>query len=92
MSPEEIKEQSLVIDYWVDEIQENGMEDAPIIIFFCTDRKQKSYMESILEDRDIEDDGSLEFNNKIQEEEAVNRGSNFDKDVASNSFHIDQLI
>ena len=40
MSPEEIEEQTLAIDYWVDEIQENAMTDAPIIIFFCTDRKK----------------------------------------------------
>lgn len=77
MTPEEIEEQSLVIDYWVDEIQENGMEDAPIIIFFCTDRKQKSYMESILEDRDIED-ASLEFDDRTAEAVKDEENTNFE--------------
>lgn len=33
---QEIKEQSWLIDYWIDEIQESAMNEVPIIILFCT--------------------------------------------------------
>ena len=34
-SIDEMQEQLDLIDYWIDEIQENAMNDVPIIILFC---------------------------------------------------------
>ena len=52
MTKEEIDCQHLIIDEWVNAIQDNAMEDVPIFIFFCTDRKQMTFIDRMLADRD----------------------------------------
>ena len=41
-----------MIDYWVEEMQENAMADVPIMILFCTKIQQKSLIETMIEERD----------------------------------------
>lgn len=61
MSKDEIEQQNRIIEYWIDEIQENAMADVPIFIFFCTNKKQQTFIDKILADRDQENNESEEI-------------------------------
>ena len=49
---EDIEQSRQIIDYWVDEMQENAMADVPIIIVFITKVQERSMIDTMLADRD----------------------------------------
>ena len=49
---EDIEQSRQIIDYWVDEMQENAMADVPIIIVFITKVQERSLIDTMLADRD----------------------------------------
>lgn len=42
---DEVEEQMQLVDYWIDEILENAMNEVPVFVVFCTKIQHKENME-----------------------------------------------